>query len=317
MAIERDLCSLCGGAMRDVVWEGRGATAGRCGRCGFVVLTRRSADAAGEARSTYERIYREPPAENKLTALSYAAVLRGFEHYRRSGTIVDLGCGSGGFLVAAVRAGWTAIGTESARSAQEIRLPQGASIVPAEESGRLLADSSADVVTLWEVIEHAEDPVSLLSEARRVARPGGLVYVTTPNHGALSRRLLGRRWPRYHIEHTAYFDRKTIHRALALADLRTSRISTRTFDPLIVVRAWRGDADGTRADPCATAPRDDAEREFLRRFAKRTWLGSAILRAVNAVLSITGLGDTLVAQAERPGGPSPFGEAAVVASFTR
>jgi SAM-dependent methyltransferase len=43
-----------------------------------------------------------------------------------------------------------------------------------------LDDASADTVLLTEVLEHLEDPVRALREARRLLRPGGAIIVTTP-----------------------------------------------------------------------------------------------------------------------------------------
>jgi SAM-dependent methyltransferase len=44
------------------------------------------------------------------------------------------------------------------------------------------ADESFDLVILWEVIEHFyTDPMFALSEINRVLRPGGLLFVSTPN----------------------------------------------------------------------------------------------------------------------------------------
>lgn len=50
-----------------------------------------------------------------------------------------------------------------------------------------LDDASFDVVWIGETIEHVADTGLLLSEARRVLVPGGLLLVSTPNHGRLTR----------------------------------------------------------------------------------------------------------------------------------
>ena len=41
-----------------------------------------------------------------------------------------------------------------------------------------------------DVIEHLPDPKPWLVEALRVVRPGGLVFLTTPNYGSVSLRIL-------------------------------------------------------------------------------------------------------------------------------
>ncbi len=49
-----------------------------------------------------------------------------------------------------------------------------------------LPDSSHDLVLCAETLEHVRDVQLLLSEARRVLRPGGRLAITTPAHGRLT-----------------------------------------------------------------------------------------------------------------------------------
>src|SRR5258708_4562269 len=159
-------CPLCGApAAGGDIWRDRGTVATRCATCGFVYLRALGEGAAAEARATYEEIYarREPISE--LTLDSYRAILRRFEADRRTGRLVDIGCGAGAFVVAAARAGWEAIGTELAESASRQALAAGATVLVGERASESIASGSCDVVTLWEVIEHVEDPVGVLREA--------------------------------------------------------------------------------------------------------------------------------------------------------
>jgi ubiquinone/menaquinone biosynthesis C-methylase UbiE len=66
------------------------------------------------------------------------------------------------------------------------RLPRAA-IVELEPDAPLPADdNSFDLVLCAETIEHVRDVQLLLSEARRVLRPGGELAITTPAHGRLT-----------------------------------------------------------------------------------------------------------------------------------
>ena len=54
------------------------------------------------------------------------------------------------------------------------------------------ADESFDVVLSMDVIEHVAPPMPWLKEAWRVTRPGGTLFLTTPNYGSRSLRVLER-----------------------------------------------------------------------------------------------------------------------------
>ncbi len=54
-----------------------------------------------------------------------------------------------------------------------------------------LEDASFDVVWAGETIEHVADTAQWLSELRRVLRSGGLLLISTPEHGPLSRLWIG------------------------------------------------------------------------------------------------------------------------------
>lgn len=52
------------------------------------------------------------------------------------------------------------------------------------------ADASFDTVVSMDVVEHVPDPLPWLREALRVLKPNGLLFLTTPNYGSRSLRLL-------------------------------------------------------------------------------------------------------------------------------
>lgn len=97
-----------------------------------------------------------------------------------SGTLVDVGCGTGDL--------WRAAHDRFARyvGIDAVRYPGFPADVPFER-GDLdrdplpVADASADATAAVEVIEHLENPRAFVRELVRVTRPGGWVVVTTPN----------------------------------------------------------------------------------------------------------------------------------------
>ena len=106
----------------------------------------------------------------------------------RAERAVDLGCGDGR-LTAELDAGELTAADVSrvALDRARRRLP-GASIAELEPDAPLpFEDSAFDLVLCAETVEHVRDVQLLLSEARRVLRPGGALVLTTPASRALMR----------------------------------------------------------------------------------------------------------------------------------
>lgn len=107
-----------------------------------------------------------------------------------AGTLVDVACGPG-TLIGLLPESLSCIGVDI--SPAQILYAQKTYGTPNHRfqrmtPGRLdLPAGSADVVTAVELIEHLEPPETacLLTEVRRILRPGGKIVVTTPNYGSL------------------------------------------------------------------------------------------------------------------------------------
>ena len=57
-----------------------------------------------------------------------------------------------------------------------------------------LRDNSFDVIILQDVIEHLYDPKSLINEVIRILKPGGMVYMSTPNKYSIFNFLADPHW---------------------------------------------------------------------------------------------------------------------------
>ena len=97
-----------------------------------------------------------------------------------SGTLADVGCGTGD-LARAIHGQFAAVvGIDAVRYDG---LPAGVTFLQADLDGpRLpLETGSVDVAAAVEVVEHLENPRAFMRELARITRPGGWVAVTTPN----------------------------------------------------------------------------------------------------------------------------------------
>jgi ubiquinone/menaquinone biosynthesis C-methylase UbiE len=105
---------------------------------------------------------------------------------RSFGRVLDDGCGGGGMCVSlAEEASWVVgldLSDRFRDAGERLAHEKGVSNVrftQADGSTLPFRDASFDVVLSHAVIEHVADPASYLSEARRVLKPGGFLFLQT------------------------------------------------------------------------------------------------------------------------------------------
>ena len=134
------------------------------------------------------------------------------------GHVLDVGCAAGFFLKVMADQGWKTTGLEI--SGAMCDYARGTLGLPDIRRGDLLsvplAPRSFDVITLWDVIEHLEDPPAHLRTARAALADDGLLVLETQNVASTFARLLGRRWQHFkHEEHLYHFEPSTLERLLS------------------------------------------------------------------------------------------------------
>ena len=95
------------------------------------------------------------------------------------GRILDIGCGLG-WLLSALKPGWERHGVEVSRFAAE-HASQWGKIFVGELAEAKYPDEYFDVVVMYHVIEHMEDPVGAILEVRRILKLGGTLLLGTPD----------------------------------------------------------------------------------------------------------------------------------------
>jgi 2-polyprenyl-3-methyl-5-hydroxy-6-metoxy-1,4-benzoquinol methylase len=194
----------------------------RCQRCGFVYENPRPDAAALHFFYTFESLtdrnfVQEWFVNNAdLNQVTWKRILRAIIHYLSSGQLLDVGCGAGTFLVEARRAGFDVAGQEVAPFfVSYCREQENLTIYDGELDTMEIKDTSLDIVTAFDVIEHHPDPKRLVTEIHRLLRPGGLFVISTHDIGNLFARIYGNRWRHMRaIGHIYYFTRASMEKLL-------------------------------------------------------------------------------------------------------
>ncbi|HVN94215.1 MAG TPA: class I SAM-dependent methyltransferase [Terracidiphilus sp.] len=115
--------------------------------------------------------------------------------YRTGGTLLDLGCSSGGFLQAMKSPHWNLYGIEMsdvvARYAESV---SGAKVFVGDILEAPFAPASFDVITCFHVFEHLYQPLAVLKKVAEWLKPGGIFYFMVPNIDSAGERIFRSYW---------------------------------------------------------------------------------------------------------------------------
>lgn len=113
----------------------------------------------------------------------------------RPGRLLDVGCGSGAFLVEMRKRGWNVTGLDVDPAAvATARTVHGLDVHLGTVAGLLSKGATFDAITASHVIEHVPDPVEFLTHCRQLLRAGGLLVLRTPNAHSFGLRRYGFAW---------------------------------------------------------------------------------------------------------------------------
>ncbi|MBS4067304.1 MAG: methyltransferase domain-containing protein [Sulfurimonas sp.] len=150
----------------------------------------------------------------------------------KPGKLLEVGCGSGDRLVKLCKLGWEVTGQEIDGNVWAALREKNITVIEGTLESNKLDANQFDAILLSHVIEHVRNPIELLSECYRLLKPGGNIYLSTPNLGSLTHFLLKKYWlgldaPRHLIVYTqnALTD---IIRSSGYKDVNSTTISLNT-----------------------------------------------------------------------------------------
>lgn len=207
----------------------------RCSGCGQL-LSRASAARYSETMTQFNAADFNAPQGRELERrqsvarqrLSRIAALLG----KSAGDIrvLDVGCSRGQFVAAAIAAGYRAEGVEPAPRIAEAARAAGLPVTTGLLEDQKFPDGRFDALTLFEVIEHLREPLPLLTECRRVLKPGGILLVSTANAESWTAAAMGAHWDYFDMArdggHISFYNPRSMVKIAATAGFEVARLDT-------------------------------------------------------------------------------------------
>jgi 2-polyprenyl-3-methyl-5-hydroxy-6-metoxy-1,4-benzoquinol methylase len=151
--------------------------------------------------------------------------------YGSRGDLLDIGCGRGLFLDIMKKDGWRVTGVEFneettsyAKTAYQIDVitPQSMMEVP---------DESYDVITIFHVLEHMQDPAAVVRTCRRLLKKKGLLVIAVPNLSSLQAGLGKANW--FHLDvpyHLYHFTLRGLRQLLLDNSMKIAKVQQFDFE---------------------------------------------------------------------------------------
>lgn len=231
----------------------------------------------------------------ELNRLRNFKLLDGFGQSMRGREFIDVGCGLGGFVEAALASGWRGYGIDLAETSIRIGAGYGLPLRRLDFFSTEILPESVDLVTMFEFIEHVARPGDFLRRAEEVLRPGGLLYLTTPNFNSIDRVVLKNEWEAIHVEHLSYFTPETLASLVRRATrMKVVEVNTKNVSAGLLRKLFLTTPTSAQSGPKAPMDvRHGIEASPVLRFLKGV---------TNRALNATKLGSSMTMTLSKPPG---------------
>ncbi|MDR2499446.1 MAG: class I SAM-dependent methyltransferase [Treponema sp.] len=232
-------CVLCGGEVFKPALACEGFSYVRCARCGLIQMNPqpllrevrfRYREGHGENYLAYE-IANEPAfldlQERSLHDAGFYRLEESLFSQAEAPAVLDIGCATGALLETLAKRGWKTTGVElSVPQADYARRFRGLDVRPQSLEECRFTGGSFQAALASHLVEHVNDPASLIREVRRILAAGGVFFITTPNSAGFQARLFRGRWRSAIFDHLYLFSVKTLRALLEQNGFSIEKIIT-------------------------------------------------------------------------------------------
>ena len=152
-----------------------------------------------------DTIYMENEIQRRATS---EVVVNYLLKYKPGGKLLDVGCATGDFIMAAKKY-YDAEGLELSGWSGRIAEQRGIKIYR-KLLGEMETESEYDIITMWGVIEHFEYPKKEIENIAHILKSGGIVALWTGDISSITAFVMGKKWWYYQGQHIQMFTNKSM-----------------------------------------------------------------------------------------------------------
>ena len=148
------------------------------------------------------------------------------------GRILDIGAGTGDFLLECKNQNWDILGIEPNDKAKGIAVGKGIKFGDTIEK---LESNSFDVITMWHVLEHVPDVEHQVAELKRLLKPSGTIIIAVPNFKSYDANHYKEFWAAYDVpRHLWHFSKTAIEKIFDKQNMNLEDVKPMWFDSFYV-----------------------------------------------------------------------------------
>lgn len=180
-----------------------------------------------EAKTLLEKVYQTV----KKIALKHKLALIN-KYHNTSKTILDIGCGTGEFLITARKNNWTTLGVEINDEARHKSSKKNITTYKFIEE---VKSSQFNIITLWHVLEHLKDLNGTITKISSLLDTDGTLIIAVPNYKSYDANYYKEYWAAYDTpRHLWHFSQKSISTIFENHNLKVVRTLPMYFDSYYV-----------------------------------------------------------------------------------
>ena len=154
---------------------------------------------------------------------------------KKTGTHLDIGCGTGEFLNSCKLAGFTTKGIEPSELARNQAINNHGLNISSNTDLSQYTDQEFDSISMWHVLEHVPALNETIKQFDRLLKPDGKIIIAVPNHKSWDATFYKEFWAAWDVPiHLWHFSTETIQQLFKNSNFSLEKTKPMIFDSFYV-----------------------------------------------------------------------------------
>ncbi len=180
--------------------------------------------------SIFETVYK---IVRKFTLCSKRKIVKRISQ-KKSGSVLDIGCGTGEFLKTMKQSGWEITGVEVNEEARKLADVNTNSVI-LTQTEFIESTQKYDLITLWHSFEHLHELDKYLNKIFTSLNANGVVIIAVPNYKSFDAEYYQHNWAAYDVpRHLYHFSPEAMVKLMEKFNFKLMQSKQLPFDPFYV-----------------------------------------------------------------------------------